>query len=428
MERKTRLRLAAGLGALVIAAAAAGLLWRSSHEVRVERLALDEAPGSKLAAGIMNRAYGRLQHDEARNCWRYLRENGSDYCLSPLSLDRVEAGGQHRLYLFASGRKDGAGTRDLAGLVGAFVVDADSRAVIAANKALDFVNDSAAGPRQVQLLQLSGDGYMGWYAAGRAAATGADFPHFYAPRDDKVIEIGGDVFGRNAAIPAGVKFEYQIDDSRKQARVYPLTLTVRDGRDRQLANLDFKFDRNRWRYVCADDDCRMRGGIPLRASGDAQALAPADANEALFGQGRKLSDADLNDVLGQLGVRYVAKDDAAGFIDQNGCDEPYQLDGSFERDGGQEQLWVRGGNTCTSGVVGSSAWVFVRDADGRLRANLGLPAADIRRDVGVSAGVHDLRVGAAGFCDGVWRWNGKTFVHLKDIATRPGGCGGPVGA
>ncbi|AXE30020.1 hypothetical protein DK842_09005 [Chromobacterium phragmitis] len=427
MERKTRLRLAVGIAALALAALAAGWLWRGDG-IQTERLDLRAGEGRREAAAIMNRVYGSQQHDEKRNCWRYLREDGGDYCLKPLALDRVEAGKARRLYLFASGRRDGARDEDLSGLAGAFVVDADTLSPIAGSRELDFLNHRASGPDQVQLLQLSGDGYMGWFAAGRAAPgdVAEEFPHFYAPKDDKVLEIGGEVFGRDGETADGVKFAYQLDSGGSDARMYPLSLIVRDGKDKQLASFDFRFDRRRWEYVCADVDCRVRAGLPVRPERTgrvqgAEAVA-ADASEALFGKGRKLSETDLRDVLGQMGVSYVAQDGAVGFVDRNGCDAPYPLDAHFERDGVQEQLWVRGGDGCTSGDVGGSVWIFVRDAGGRLRANLGTPAADVRRTRDVSAGVHDLRVGAAGFCDRIWRWNGKAFIHLLNVPTQAGGC------
>ncbi|OHX21772.1 hypothetical protein BI344_04500 [Chromobacterium sphagni] len=430
MERKTRLRLAVGVGALAVVVLAAVWLLRGGGEVSIERLALDDDSGRRQAAGIMNRVYGSEQHDPQRNCWHYLREDGGDYCLSPLALDRVAVGRQRRLYLFAGGGKDGARDEDLSGLVGAFVADADTLAPIAGSRELDFSNRRAAGPDQVQLLQLSRDGYMGWFAVGRAAPGGGaeEFPQFYAPRGDEVVAIGGEVFGRDAEAIDGLKFAYQLDSAQGGARVYPLSLTVRDGKGKQLASFDFRFDRRRWEYVCADVDCRVRAGLPMRPGREETAQQPAalaaDANEALFGRGRKLSDADLRDVLVQLGMRYVAQDGAAGFIGQNGCDAPYPLDAHFERDGGQEQLWVRGGDGCTSGAAGASVWIFVRDGGGRLRVNLGMPAADVRRTRDVSAGVHDLRVGSAGFCDRLWRWNGKAFVHLLNIPTQTGGCDG----
>ncbi|OQS10315.1 hypothetical protein B0T37_01175 [Chromobacterium violaceum] len=428
MERKTRLRLAIGAGALAAAVLAGVLLLKGGDQVKVERLELSGASARGLAANIMNRAYGREQHDPKRNCWHYLREDGGDYCLRPLALDRATIGRERRLYLFASGGKDGARDEDLSGLAGAFVVNADTLAPIAGSRELDFRNYRAAGPEQAQLLQLSRDGYLGWFAAGRAApgAAAEDFPQFYAPKDGQVVAIGGEVFGRDTDTAAGLRFSYQLDSARSEAPVYPLSLIVRDGKDKQLASFDFRFDRRRWEYVCADVDCRVRAGLPTRPEREEQAQQPArpaaDANEALFGKGRKLSQADLQDVLDQLGMRYVAQDGAAGFVDRKGCDEPYPLNAHFERDGGQEQLWVRGGDGCTSGEAGASVWVFVRDGEGRLRVNLGMPASQVRRTRDVSAGVHDLRVGSAAFCDRLWRWNGKAFVHLLNIPTQAGGC------
>ncbi|UTH75758.1 hypothetical protein [Chromobacterium sp. IIBBL 290-4] len=426
LNRKTGLLLAAGIGALAIGAWAAWALW-DKNGVKTEHLDLAGREGRALAAAVMDQAYGSPQHDAKLNCWHYLRENGGDYCLKPLTLDRVSANGRRKLYLLASGNREGASDEDLSGLIGAFVVNADTLAPIAGSRELDFLNRRAAGPDQAQLLQLSSDGYMGWFAIGRSAGGDApeEFPYMYAPKGDKIVEIGGDIFGPDSETAAGLKFAYQLDSGKSKAAAYPLSLTVRDGKDKELAGFDFRFDRNRWEYVCADIDCRARAGLPMRADSASRAPRPetaTDANEALFGQGRKLSETDLRDVLGQLGVSYVAQNGAAGFVDQRGCDQPYPLDAHFERDGGQEQLWVRGGDSCTSGDAGSSVWVFVRDANGRLRANLGIPAAEVRRTRDMSVGVRDLRVGSANFCDRIWRWNGKAFVHLLTLPSQTGGC------
>jgi hypothetical protein len=37
-------------------------------------------------------------------------------------------------------------------------------------------------------------------------------------------------------------------------------------------------------------------------------------------------------------------------------------------------------------------------------------------------GFPDLQFGGMGWCEAVWRWDGQTYRHLKNVPTQPGGC------
>ena len=430
MEKKTKKRWLIGVGVvLLLLVAAVWGLASLDRPFKVERLALDGEPGQQLAADLMDRFYGAKQHDEDNHCWRSRNKEGDSFCLQPVALDRVDTGDQKRLYLFASGSKRGADEEEIGALVGAFVVNADTQELIAGSKAIPFANDGAQGPEHVQLLPLSANGYMAWFANGyQSGEEGVmAYPQFFAPKGKKVANISGELFAQYPQDQEDRQFEYEIDASRADVKVYPLQVSVKDSKGKELAAFSFRFDQHQWAYVCVDNACRRRTGIPGKAEQPLPPVnekqdRPTNANEALFGSGgRSLSEADLKEVMSQLDARFVSRDDNAGFVGKS-CDTPYSLSGEFKRDGEQEQLWVSGGDTCTSGATGNSIWVFVRDEGGHLRANLGVPAAEARTISEQSAGVHDLRLSGAGYCDSQWRWNGKEFAHLKNIATQPSGC------
>ena len=89
---------------------------------------------------------------------------------------------------------------------------------------------------------------------------------------------------------------------------------------------------------------------------------------------------------------------------------------------GQAEVILLGGNTCTSGGNGSSLWLLTKSADGAWQTHLGFTAGAYTLLAEKSQGFPDIRVGGMGWCEGVWRWDGKTYQHLKNVATQPGGC------
>ena len=71
-------------------------------------------------------------------------------------------------------------------------------------------------------------------------------------------------------------------------------------------------------------------------------------------------------------------------------------------DGGPE-VFVVAGNACTSGMTGSSVWLFAKRLDGRWGQRLDVMAAAYRVLPTTTQGWHDLAVGGRGLCQGVWR-------------------------
>ncbi len=70
----------------------------------------------------------------------------------------------------------------------------------------------------------------------------------------------------------------------------------------------------------------------------------------------------------------------------------------------------------------SSVILFIRNAVGRYTAHLGFPGRGAVPLESRSHGYPDLLIGGPGFCFAVWRWDGTTYVHLRNDPQAPGGC------
>lgn len=84
------------------------------------------------------------------------------------------------------------------------------------------------------------------------------------------------------------------------------------------------------------------------------------------------------------------------------------------------EVFVVAGNSCTSGMTGSSIWLFARRIDGRWSRRLDVAAAAYRVLPTTTQGWRDLAVGGRGLCQGVWRLaaNGE-YRYARSI--RPDG-------
>ena len=110
------------------------------------------------------------------------------------------------------------------------------------------------------------------------------------------------------------------------------------------------------------------------------------------------------------------------FVD-NTCGMPAAAEVQFldlNRDGAPEVLVVFG-NTCTSGMAGTSVVLFIK-TQGQYRMNLGFPAAEVTPLDTRNRGYADLLIGGPGFCFPVWRWNGSDYVYFRSDPQEPGGC------
>lgn len=153
-------------------------------------------------------------------------------------------------------------------------------------------------------------------------------------------------------------------------------------------------------------------------------VEPADppGPALLFAAGHgDLNASERGQVFGATGLAVAP--DGKSLVDGI-CGQPAGASVEFRdmnADGSQEVLVIFG-NSCTSGHTGSTALLFIRDAAGNLKANLGFPAASADPLPEKNQGYPDLLIGGPGFCFGVWRWNGATYDHLRNDPQTPGGC------
>jgi hypothetical protein len=141
----------------------------------------------------------------------------------------------------------------------------------------------------------------------------------------------------------------------------------------------------------------------------------------LFGEeAHGLSVAEQRAIFETLGL--VLADDGEQFLDA-GCRQPASAHVDYldvNHDGTPEVL-VTYGNSCVSGITGSSVLLFVKH-NGRYEANLGFPAAEVTPLESGNFGYDDLLIGVRGFCFPVWRWNGRKYEYHRSEEQEPGGC------
>ena len=152
--------------------------------------------------------------------------------------------------------------------------------------------------------------------------------------------------------------------------------------------------------------------------------AADDGHRLLFGQASgSLPEVDQRAVYARLNLALSPDGGGLTFKDME-C-PAFQFDEVAVKDlngDGRVEVLLRGGNTCTSGGDGSSLWLLTKTAQGSWQTHLGFPAGGYTLLAEKQQGFPDIRVGGMGWCEAVWRWDGTTYQHLKNVATQPGGC------
>lgn len=136
-----------------------------------------------------------------------------------------------------------------------------------------------------------------------------------------------------------------------------------------------------------------------------------------------LSDADRVAIVRMLELQ-VSPDGKE--LVETVCSQPVTADvriSDMNGDGTSEVL-VEYGNSCLSGMAGTSVALFVKSEAGGYRLNLGVPGTIAETLASKSHGHPDLLIGGPGFCFAVWRWNGREYAHLRNEPQSPGGCDG----
>ena len=88
---------------------------------------------------------------------------------------------------------------------------------------------------------------------------------------------------------------------------------------------------------------------------------------------------------------------------------------------GIPEVFVRGGSSFKSRHLQSSIWLFVKDNKGSYAPHFGFPATEYKILKSKSKGMPDIQF-VGGSCEPVWRWNGKSYGHYKNVPTPKGAC------
>jgi len=427
-SKKTVVSICAAL--TLVAAAAIGTFFYKSHHkggTSIEAVSLQSQDGRELASSIMDSVYGKTSFNKQQQCWEIRDSNRALFCMKPVNLDKVDLGNETRLYLAASGVSD-EGTDDGYGAIGLLILNEKNKKIIAAEKVIMVPSTNSAGPNNLTLVELSSTGYFGWMASVNYDGQPGDYSStmILAPKGKNIIDLVDGFPPSFKSEDGHISYVFNIDDSAKNARVYPLLIEEKDLISGKTSRYTAGFDEKQWQYSCEYGACLDKNRPVQEQAEPNENSYPKNANQALFDGEEKLSNADLQEIMDALEVKYVIKDNEnRGFVTKD-CDEMFSLSGKLNQgnENTADELWVSGGNTCTSGVTGNSVWLFIRDEKGHFRKNLGFPASEVVVTGEAYNGHYDLRVRGRGFCEAVWRWNGKEYEHNRNVATQPGGCDG----
>jgi hypothetical protein len=130
----------------------------------------------------------------------------------------------------------------------------------------------------------------------------------------------------------------------------------------------------------------------------------------------QLTPAEKNQIVKQLGF-LLSKDKKQFITDAEAADYPFDAlvyPTDLNKDG-KEEVFVAYGNSYTSGATGQSIVLFIKDASGSYRSQLGFPGT-VPDALPTTANKYpDLIIGGPGFEFPVLRWNGKEYVHHRTI-------------
>lgn len=85
---------------------------------------------------------------------------------------------------------------------------------------------------------------------------------------------------------------------------------------------------------------------------------------------------------------------------------------------GIEEIFIVFGNSYTSGMNGSSVILFIKNAKGEYKMNLGFASSTPGILPTKILGYPELVMGGPGFTFPVWKWNGKEYVFSRKISDK----------
>lgn len=152
-------------------------------------------------------------------------------------------------------------------------------------------------------------------------------------------------------------------------------------------------------------------------SGDPQSRSP------LFAPGEARLDRDQQQrIVREFANSFPLSADGGNFTDSN-CGEidpeaaPVDLNGD-----GVFEVFIQWGNTCTSGATGRSLSLYVSDASGSYKPQLGFPALGWSVLQTEQQQWPDLSFGGPGFCHPLWTWRDGQYEYKCNLPEEPGGC------
>lgn len=163
--------------------------------------------------------------------------------------------------------------------------------------------------------------------------------------------------------------------------------------------------------------------IVISLAGANAIRAQAEGHRILFADSTTVSEDDQRAIFDLLDFSVSADGNALEVTDCGTIYVTEVTDVDLNEDGIAE-VFVIAGNSCTSGMAGSSIHLFIEDAEGHYVRHLGFPAGAWRKLETSNLGLPDLAFGGPGFCESVWRWDGATYQHHRNEPMEPGGCDG----
>jgi hypothetical protein len=146
----------------------------------------------------------------------------------------------------------------------------------------------------------------------------------------------------------------------------------------------------------------------------------SDGHRLLFAGVRSgLSEQDQKDIFSQLTFTVTKVGDRLLYEERDAAPvvEVVDLNGDMV-----DEVFIYYGTGLACGHTGRCLALFIKNSKGRYTMTLDLTASGYERLRTASMGFPDIGFVGPGFCQGVWRWSGVKYEHLKNVPTMEGGC------
>ena len=160
----------------------------------------------------------------------------------------------------------------------------------------------------------------------------------------------------------------------------------------------------------------FRGVTPRLATKDQKAIYSALAS-GLAKDGESFVDLECVDDT----LRHAKATGADYPPSTSNCRATYSVTMANLNGDGVPEVFIKGGSSYKSRRLDSSIWLFVKDGHGSYVPHFGFPATEYKILKSKNKGFADIQF-VGGSCEPIWRWDGKTYGHYKNVPTRKGGC------